>query len=301
MNLLQYLDSRSVQYWTKGKNVAKNHVNITCLFCDDHSNHLGINLKSLLASCYRCGGKSLIKIIMKIERCDYHHAISIHNDIASSANLLPIKEEIPRISESDLLSGFSSSLDRMHLTYLSARGFDPFFLQKKYLLMSAPNFGKYKFRLVVPIIMNFKPVSFIARDITEKQEPKYRMPNDDEAILPRKKIIYNIDTVGNSALVVEGVTDVWRIGDGAIATLSTGFSMAQVAQILIVALANKTKNVFVMYDSGDEAQQRAKEIAERLAVAGAFQKVERLELDEGDPADLLLEEVNEIRREIFGE
>jgi len=37
MLITDYFDSLGVRYWLKGKNVARNCLNITCPFCGDQS------------------------------------------------------------------------------------------------------------------------------------------------------------------------------------------------------------------------------------------------------------------------
>jgi hypothetical protein len=68
LNLIEYLDDKNISYSTSGKNVSSGWIGISCPFCGDSSNHLGINLESKVFSCWKCGEKgNFIKLAMELE------------------------------------------------------------------------------------------------------------------------------------------------------------------------------------------------------------------------------------------
>jgi len=135
-----------------------------------------------------------------------------------------------------------------------------------------------------------RTVSFTARDVTNSQEPRYKnMPNED-SIVPIKQCLYNIDNAENTLVIVEGIFDAWRIGNGAVATLGTKFTMPQIKLIL----DKKPKSVFVLFDKG--ALKEANKLASLLAPH--ISHTEILEIDVKDPAELSGKEVKMLRREI---
>ena len=182
-----------------------------------------------------------------------------------------------------------------HRNYLIKRGFDPDFLIKKYKLMAVYNTGlqKYRFRIIVPIFINGKMVSFVGAAISRGDGiVKYLNCTLEEAILPIGHCLYNYDSVGDTAVIVEGIVDVWRMGDGFVATFRKNMTSEQMELLL----RKKPKRVFILYDA--DAGEQSHALANRLC--GIFPSVEVLELDKGDPADLSMAEAQEIRGIIFG-
>jgi DNA primase len=120
----------------------------------------------------------------------------------------------------------------------------------------------------------------------------WRSLSNEESIIPPKHCLYNIDSVQDTAIAVEGATDVWRLGAGAVATLGSRWTSQQ------VALLSGLKNLFVMFDSESLAIEQAYRFAH--AASSVVRSVNVIELTEGDPADLSQDTVDNIRREIFG-
>jgi hypothetical protein len=114
----------------------------------------------------------------------------------------------------------------------------------------------------------------------------------DRVVLSPKDCLYNIDTVGDTALVVEGASDVWRLGDGAVGTFGHKFTKTQ------VYLLRNCRRVFVLFDTEVEAQEDARRLAYDLS--GIVPDVHVFELDKGDPGDLSEDDVKALRSEIFG-
>jgi len=80
-----FYDKRSVDYITKGVNVKKNEINISCPFCNSEGNpdpsyHLGVDPKTGFWSCWRSRkhhGKRLHRLIMKVGQVSYQEACTI--------------------------------------------------------------------------------------------------------------------------------------------------------------------------------------------------------------------------------
>lgn len=295
-----YLQDRGIDFATEGKNVSANWIETQCPFCgDDPSMHMGISPERII-SCWRCGTKgSILKYIQAIENCTWVKAKKILNTFVDES-LQHLKQDIIKQSVysdkgSILPEGITNLLER-HYSYLENRGFDPVEIEKKYKLKALgksvrPEDRKFEHRIIIPLFLNKKAVNFTARDYTGNRFPKYVNQENENAVYPMKNCLYNLDTVRDIALVVEGVTDVWKMGDGAIATMGIQFTTAQINLLLDY----KPKKVFVMFDSEKEAQNQAKKLATTLA---SFVKTEILELENGDPGELSEKEVNNILREI---
>jgi DNA primase len=190
----------------------------------------------------------------------------------------------------DLLVPFDTELPELHRQYLIGRNFDPDFIQKKYLIRSQYKTGFFAYRIIIPIIEDNQVVNLTGRDVTGLQKPKYKNLHNNDAVLPMKICLYNIDSVRNTMVICEGPTDVWRMGDGAVATMGVEFTTPQVMLIS----QKKPKNVFIMYDP--EAQMSAYKLANHLS--SIIDHVEIIELKDKDPGELSEDEVKHIRKEL---
>ena len=110
--------------------------------------------------------------------------------------------------------------------------------------------------------------------------------------MPINHILYNFDTVKDCVVIVEGVTDVWRMGDGFVCS----FRKAMTPEQIQFLMKKRIKRAFVMYDA--DAKDQSYALANQLS--GLIEIVEVLELDGGDPADMALEDVMNLRAEVFG-
>jgi len=297
----KYLDSRGIPYDEGGKNVKSGWLGINCLWCDDPSNHLGINLDTMGINCFRCPRKgTVITLVMKLDRLSYQSAISELKKFSyRELSISQMELENGRMRQqgqhfqSISLTQFSTDMQNYHYDYLVSRNFDPEFLRKKYdLRFTGPLDKNYRMRIIVPIYQNNQIISFTTRDITRKAKISW-VHASPEIALPPKQCLYNIDTVKDTAIVVEGVADVWRLGDGTVATFGDKWTKKQ------VHLLKDCKRVFILFDPEEEAQKNASKMAYSLAPFVSESII--LEMEGGkDPAELSTEEVEKIRLEIFG-
>lgn len=292
MSVIEYLNDKEIEYKSGGKNIGRDFVGLEeCPLCNSKGYHFGIHTYKGFFNCWVCGGTgNFIKFVREIEQCGYKKAKPI---AAKYLDLDLDEDEEERLPEGQkvLPEDCLDYLPQIHMNYLEGRNFNPSFLKKKYKLKAVHNLGKYRFRIIVPIIMKRQIVNFAARDISGKSKSKYLYPSNSESILPIKSCLYNIDTVqnGGEAIVVEGVTDCWRLGDKSVATLGKHLSIPQ----LNLLAEKELERVTVIPDEG--AEDSAEKVANQLS--GLIDNVEIVELPEGgDPADLNVDEVAALRR-----
>ena len=303
-DIIQYFEDNDIEYWTKGKNIAKGNIAITCPFCGDHhysgNNHCGVHLKSKMFYCWLCSAKGYVNnLIAEIEECSLAQANTIIAKY-SGESIFPEKAYTPTANKNTrrhfgeiLPKGASNQFSKLHLDYLKGRNFDPDVIIPKYKLKCCHNIGAYKFRIVIPIIQDRRIVHFTSRDVTGKTDIRYKTCPDEIAILPMTHCLYNIDNVrSDTILIVEGATDVWRFGNGTVAILRTGFSNAQINLIL----GKRIKRAFIMFDSEPQAIGRANQLARRLGMC--IDHTEVIELKEGDPCSLPEADVAYLKKEI---
>ena len=287
-DVLSYLQSRNISYRHSGDNVSSGWVGISCLYCIDHSNHLGINLKTKAFSCFKCAETgSAVKLVQTIE------GISSIKEVLKIIREFTGGEYVPKEkhyqSKVKYPPGTTKTLSERHLDFLEKRGFAPTVVLEQYDLHATGPIGDFKHRIIIPVYMKDRIMSFVGRDITGRAEIKYRNSSDEYSIKDVKSCLYNIDSVlGNSAVIVEGIFDAWRIGDGAVATFGTKYTHEQ------LRLLRGLKRAFILYDA--DAIPLAYKLAHDLS--SIVPQVEVLELDEGDPDNLSAEDVRSLRRDL---
>jgi hypothetical protein len=245
-------------------NVNPGWLNICCPFCHhDAGYHGGFNLAGEYFHCWKCGGHSLrstLKLLLHLDSRSYEQFILQYStDIAIRARL---NKKIPKAKKIELPG--KPELTKLERKYLKSRGFNPDFLIEKYGICSGGTAGKWKYRIIIPIFLNGRIVSFTSRTIIKDKKPRYLTLPIEESVIDPKSLFYNIDNAKSERVcVVEGPTDVWRMGDDFICSLGTSMVEAQ-----IQFLARTYKEVLYMFDSEPEAQRNALKYAERLSVIG---------------------------------
>jgi len=261
--IADYFEEKGMECWRSGKNVSRGWIGLQCIYCVDSSNHLGVELATGRVSCWLCGGHGkIVNLLMDIEQCSYGEAKRIldkwwGDDSEVGLRLPPSPTPLPgRV----VLPPIIKSWPQKYLDYLRGRGHAPESLIRKYRLMPAHRFGSYGFRIIAPFFVDRIIVAFTAVDITGKKETKYKDSKIEDSTIPPHKCLYNIDNVKNGkAVIVEGITDVWRIGDGAVALGTNKISTPQILQLIKKGI----KQAFVLLDA--DAKSNAEKVATLIA------------------------------------
>jgi DNA primase len=292
LDILRLYQDYNIQYWTDGKNCAPGWIQVQCCFCGDSSNHLGYNLAKGYFTCWKCGKKKIEQVLMNLLSLEFYEVKKVMLEYAGYSKLFRKNEEKQKkvIPELALPGG---ELVDMHINYLSKRNFDADYLVNKYGITGTGITGDWKFRIMIPVIYNRKMVAFQGRDITGKAKYRYKSLSIENSIMPVKEVIYNIDNCNSdSVIVLEGITDVWRMGDNTCATFGTSVTSKQ------IKLLSRYKKIFFLFDPEIEAQERARFAASKLSSLGCNVEIVDLGID-GDPATLNAEEVDNIKKELF--
>jgi len=291
---IKYLRDIGRQFWTSGKNVSPGWTNIRCPFgCGDNSNHGGFSPDDNYA-CWKCGGHSIENVIIALERIPYHVACQRRKQYETNFRpVLPILKTRNVSGQLKLPMG-TKKMEVRHKEYLHRRRFDPETLEAKYNLLGTGPAGHLPHRIVIPIFYQGRMVSWQARDITGKAELKYKSASPDVEEVRHKNILYNLDNCqGQTILVVEGVTDVWRLGDNTAGTFGVKFTQAQ------LLILSKYKRVFFVYDGEPEAQAQAERACKILSGVGVI--AENVILDKGDPGSMNQKEADRLKSELLKE
>lgn len=182
---------------------------------------------------------------------------------------------------------------RSHARYLRRRGFDVGVLSSLWDVRATTLYsGQWNWRVVYPIRSGGgDAVAFQGRAIIDDVTPKYRMTEEKDCVEDPRGFLYGIDQAwGDSVLIVEGVTGVWKLGPGCVATFGIDWKRQQVNKL------RRFKKRFVMFDPEDLAQRKAQELANALSLFDG--ETEVLYGMPHDPGDLLPSEVEEIRKAV---
>lgn len=244
--VVEILKTINEPYWTEGKNVSQDTVNIKCPFCgDDPSNHLGVFFESGLFSCWRCRKKGslayLIQVITGWPRSKCDEMVS-DGDISFERDA---EETIRRIIDGEM----HIAKTRGHTEFTGLpQYFEPITETMKFpLLDSYQNrrdigrstlihygcgicrVGKYMNRMVIPVIYGGEVVNFQAADLTGMADLKYRGAEGEI-----NNYLYNYDTIkpGGRMIMVEGVLDMWRMEVDTVASFGTHLTNRQKRLIL---------------------------------------------------------------------
>lgn len=246
----------SIDFKTGGKNVSAGWIGVNCPFCGDQSNHCGVNLDTKRYSCWICSESGTIaKLLGVLLKTTYSEANKIINQYRGFHYEAPIRELSPEV----IMPNHLTDLTKFGKRYLKKRGFDPKYLVERYGIKESGMLSElkvgnmtwdFRYRIIIPMIMNREIVSYTGRDWTGQQDPRYRNAPLEAGTIPTSECVYNLDTVTDRALIVEGPTDVWKLGPESIATLGVKFSHAQIN----VILKKKLKKVVLLFDSGAEQQ-----------------------------------------------
>ena len=281
-------------------------------FCEGHGYHGGVNLTHKMFSCWQCAeSASPPRLIRQILNCSWAKAYNVVREYSSRGATVPswAPANRKRSQRPVHLPTLAGPLSGPGGHYLQSRGFNSGAVEAKYGIKETGPLGKYKFRLIIPIYFQKELVSFTSRDYTGKGEPKYKAQPIKEAMIPVKDCLYNIDSVKDKLLIVEGPADVWRMGDGAVALFGTSCSAGQqeiiyrwwMSQLQTFHKARcfrpkkKKKKVVILLDP------KTKKAADKLyyAITSFIRDIKIVELAGQDPAELTQQEAMNLKLQLF--
>jgi len=225
------------------KNVGVGVIGVCCPYCEEHgltkdkSFHLGI-FKEGNFSCWRCNETgNLYKILNKLTGLSFEqykslvdntklHVESIEDTVKSNLrqNIRQDKIANIKIEKPEVLYDLRPNRFLEVDNWCKRRQFDIELLNSwgvKYC-----DRGKYAYCLIIPIYdRNNNYVGFQAADITKNAKSKYKFPAGFKA----NHYLYGLNKNLNNdeLIIVEGVTDVWRIGEKAVGSFGKRLSAEQ--------------------------------------------------------------------------
>lgn len=299
MNFEKLFTDYKIEY---NNRVNRGWVNIHCPYCTEVSGtfHGGFNTSGDYYHCWKCGGhdfKQTLSLITNISRSQIDeliHQYSGRNSVLDKLNkkkAKALKLELP-----------TNTLLPAEREYLRKRNFNPKYLHEKYKLVGGGLTGSWKFRIIIPLILNGKIVSWTGRSILSKEKindlriPRYKNLSIEQSVIDPKSILYNLDNCRNEvAVLTEGAFDVMRLGDDFFCSFGTELTQSQISMI-----KERFRKVFVMFDNEIEAQEKARKFGLQIASMGVEVEIVDAysDFNKNDGAELSCDEVKMIRKEL---
>jgi len=236
---------------------------------------------------YKCHNESC-NLSEYIQRMDLDRPVLTTKPQAFTSILME-ETSLPK----DCLPLLNEDVPAYILDYVRSRGFDPVELANEYFIHVARKGSSYQMgdekrtffddRLIVPLIQGARLVGWQARRCKDIWKDRYKYLNSK---VRKSHCLYNRDVAmfHRDVVIVEGVTDCWRIGPKSVALFGKSPSPRQVS--LLKSLWGFSGRAVVCFDSDAESEQEA--LVSRLRIEEAFPRgVSQIHLPPGvDPASL---------------
>lgn len=289
MDIIRLYIDHNVDYKTEGhKHTHAGWVHTPCPFCTGNPGyHLGYNIENEYYTCWRCGWhpvKKTLSALLKEPEYKVRDILKNYGGISLSGY---VKKPKIRIHTFKYPSGITS-LQSNHKSYLKKRGYNPEQIESDWMVQGTGPHAKlgnlnFKHRIFIPIYWEGQVVSYLARDITDKSERKYLVCPEDREILNIKKTLYTYpdkDKGLDWCIIVEGVTDVWKLG-----YYGVGVYGAKVTPIQIRLLSKAYKGGVILFDGDITGQHAARKLLSELKFRGGDWHNHKLEEGQ-DPGSL---------------
>lgn len=282
--------------------VNRGWVNIHCPYCTEVSGtfHGGFNTSGNYYHCWKCGGhdfKQTLSLVTNISRSqveDLIHQYSGRNSLLDRLN-----KKQAKATKLELPTDTFTPSERK---YLRQRNFNPKYLHEKYKVVGGGLTGAWKFRIIIPLILNEKIVSWTGRSILSKEKtnelkiPRYKNLSIEQSVIDPKSILYNLDNCRNEvAVLTEGPFDVMRLGDDFFCSFGTELTQSQINLI-----KERFKKIYIMFDNEEQAQVKARKFGLQISSIGVEVEVVDAysDFNKNDGGELNDDEVVIIRNEL---
>lgn len=282
--IITLLERFDVEYWTYGKNVSRDSINVRCPYCSDTSNHLGIFINSMLFNCWKCERKGHFSRVLAyltglpVSTCE--DLCKQDQSKEQRSALDRIKGIVNKIKTSEASSKHPVKEARLpEYTHLLSHSYDKsngpmlpllrFFLKRRHFTIDDCIYhycsicvaGSFSHRLIIPILLDGKIVAYQGADLTGKSKLKYKNSLDEI-----NQFLYGYDDIqsNNRIILVEGVFDVWRLRDNVLATFGTHLTKEQ----KLLLREKKPSEIILCWD-GDAYFKSRKQVSELSAYVNA--------------------------------
>ena len=262
---------------------------------------MGFNPAGDYCTCWKCGGHRLNDTLSKLLSIPKNKIDEVIEQYKGRMTLLN-KLNGKRIGLASELKLPTDTFTPMERKYLTSRNFNPKLLHNKYKVVGGGITGDWKYRIIIPLIINGKIISWTGRSILEKSKlkelniPRYKNLSIEESVINPKECLFNLDHAKNKTVVLtEGAFDVMRLGDDFICSFGTSLTQSQIKELKM-----RYEKIFIMFDNEPEAQEKAKKYGMMLSSVGVDVEIVDAysDFNKNDGGELNDEEVKIIRKEL---
>lgn len=283
MTFLEFLTEYNIPHLHGGEHhhARAGWTQLDCPFCSPGSGRfrMGYCLAGGFCNCWTCGWHPAVGSLVELTGLPYGRVLEqLDRDYdweheESERKSLRLPEGL-----GDLLG--------VHQDYLRNRGFNPKEITRLWGVQGIGLAKRLAWRLFIPITKRGAMVSWTTRAVSGSGL-RYVSAKPAEESTNHKHCLYGADLARHAVVVVEGPTDAWRVGPGAVATFGTSYTSKQ------VALISQYPVRVVCYDSDPYAQIQARKLCRALeAFPGSTRRVE---LNAKDPGEASESEIKELR------
>lgn len=297
MNFEKLFTDYKIDYDTR---VNKGWTNVTCPFCDDKTFNGGFNNNADYFHCWKCGGHNFKQALARVVNIPNNQIDDLIQQYQGRNSLLNrLNKKQAKATKIELPTNGFTPAERQ---YLLSRNFSPRLLKEKYKIVGGGITGPWKYRIIIPLVLNDKIVSWTARTILSKQQqqenkiPRYKNLSIEQSVIDPKSILYNLDhCTEKTAVLTEGAFDVIRLGDGFMCSFGTELTQSQISII-----KQRFEKIFIMFDNEKEAQEKARKFGMQIASIGVDVEIVDAysDFNKNDGGELNEDEVRIIRKEL---
>ena len=298
MNFEKLFKDYKLDYSTK---TNRGWVNLHCPYCGGSSYKLGFNPSGDYCTCFACGGHNLRKTLSIVLSVPQNQLDDVLIQYQGRSGILYElnNKKTPKAIKLDLPDNGFTKAERK---YLLKRNFYPRLLHEKYGVTGGGMTGKWKYRIIIPLIVGGRVVSWTARSILSKNEvdelkiPRYKNLSVEDSVIDCKRTLFNLDnSTRDKVILTEGCFDVMRFGDDTICSFGTTLTEEQ-----LKVIQQRFKRVFILFDDEPEAQMKARKYGLQISAMGCEVEIVNAYSDYGvnDGAELTDEQVIEIKKEL---
>ena len=229
MDFQKLFEDYNVKYSLK---TNKGWVNTKCIYCGGSSYKLGFNPKNDFCTCFACGYHNLNDTLCRLLNIQKNELLSVLPKYYGRYSVVSQLNK-KTVSHLQLPSTVFTFAERK---YLIGRNFSPRHLKQKYKIAGGGIYGEWKYRIIIPVFFNNKLVSWTARSILDKKTlqaldiPRYKNLSAEKSVIDPKKVLFNYDSCGTAAALLEGPFDVLRFGDNSICSFGINLTQEQFYQ-----------------------------------------------------------------------
>ena len=244
--------------------------------------HLGLNKARGYLNCWVCGPKPLVSTLAEISGWRPGDIVRLLREV------LPVREALTARKTGRYKPPVGvDGLGPAHRQYLADRGFNPDEIAALWGVGGIGVAPRMSWRLFIPIIYRHETVSWTTRAIGDVAA-RYISASPKEESLNHKHLLYGLDMACHAVAIVEGPTDAWAIGPGAVGQLGLVWTPQQVKLMI------KFPVRVVCFDNTLDAQARARKLTNTLSLYPG--DTYRVCLSGKDPAASPKREIKEFRK-----